>query len=405
MLLKTNVCIILIIILLLTACSTSPGLTPLQNASGQLGPNPNILKHFPNKKNTDIKVVKKLIDEGVDINESNYYFGTALHFAARSGDIEIIKYLTSHGANINARTFDGITPLMAAAQNGRLDAVKLFLSKGANLNETSTRNNYSSLTEAAYSGNFELVSYLISIGANVKRDSGYAYVRAAEGMGEYLSYINTKNPNFEIQEKSVIEKVKFEYIAILDLLASKSADINTFDWLGKNALHQAASTGSPDVVRYFLKSGIDPSSSKNSIVGTPLKEAKFKEGIYRKLINDSYSSKLKPIYESRLSGYEQIIDILTPLTKVVEPAKVNAVIANDTFSLISPNSGIKTKYTDNTEAANSGVTSVTDQVVSTIAECAKLKLSLNACDRLPWPLSSGCSSLAKAQFSNGICKG
>ena len=86
----------------------------------------------------DIKLVKKLLDDGVDVNQQfvmpdgSILGATPLHNASNSK--EIAELLISKGANVNAECDRGRTPLHEAAYIGSLSVVKLLIEKGADVN-------------------------------------------------------------------------------------------------------------------------------------------------------------------------------------------------------------------------------------------------------------------------------
>lgn len=59
----------------------------------------------------DYAKAKNLIDNGVDVNETDNQKFTALHFAVENNDYEIVEYLIKHGANVNAQDCYGNIPL------------------------------------------------------------------------------------------------------------------------------------------------------------------------------------------------------------------------------------------------------------------------------------------------------
>jgi hypothetical protein len=86
----------------------------------------------------DAMVVKKLLDEGVDVNTKFRYGATALAFACDRGHLDVVKLLLDHGADVNVRdTFYHATPLTwAVSPNmGRkpqhAEIVGLLLKRGA----------------------------------------------------------------------------------------------------------------------------------------------------------------------------------------------------------------------------------------------------------------------------------
>jgi hypothetical protein len=86
----------------------------------------------------DAAAVKKLLDEGVDVNTKFRYNATALFYACDHGHVEVVKVLLDRGADLAVKdTFYGFTPLALAvgpAQKRKpehTEIVKLLIAKGA----------------------------------------------------------------------------------------------------------------------------------------------------------------------------------------------------------------------------------------------------------------------------------
>ena len=86
----------------------------------------------------DAAAVRKLIDEGVDVNTKFRYNATALFYACDHGHLEVVKMLLDRGAAMDIKdTFYGFTPLMLAvgpAQKKKpehTEIAKLLIAKGA----------------------------------------------------------------------------------------------------------------------------------------------------------------------------------------------------------------------------------------------------------------------------------
>jgi hypothetical protein len=86
----------------------------------------------------DEAAVKRLLDEGVDVNTKFRYGATALSYACDRGHLDVAKLLMDRGADVNARdTFYNATPLTWAASPamGRkpqhAEIVRLLLEHGA----------------------------------------------------------------------------------------------------------------------------------------------------------------------------------------------------------------------------------------------------------------------------------
>jgi len=62
-----------------------------------------------------------------------------LHRAVLSGNLAEVKRLLEEGSDVNAKGEYGMTPLMWAAGIGRIEMVKFLLSKGADVNARNTK--------------------------------------------------------------------------------------------------------------------------------------------------------------------------------------------------------------------------------------------------------------------------
>jgi ankyrin repeat protein len=86
----------------------------------------------------DAATVKKLLDEGVDVNTKFRYGATAIFYASDHGHVEVVKVLLDKGADLNLKdTFYGFTPLALAlgpAQKKKpehTEIAKLLIAKGS----------------------------------------------------------------------------------------------------------------------------------------------------------------------------------------------------------------------------------------------------------------------------------
>jgi ankyrin repeat protein len=85
----------------------------------------------------DAAAVKKLLDEGVDVNTKYRYNRTPISFAADRGHVEVVKILLERGADVNVKdTFYGATPLNWAVSPAmerkpqHTEVVRLLLAHG-----------------------------------------------------------------------------------------------------------------------------------------------------------------------------------------------------------------------------------------------------------------------------------
>ncbi|WVZ62074.1 hypothetical protein U9M48_011861 [Paspalum notatum var. saurae] len=78
-------------------------------------------------------LMHQLLKRGVDPNESDNYWHSALHVAASDGHEQCVKLLLEHGADPNARDTQGRVPLWEALSRRQHAAAQLLVDAGADL--------------------------------------------------------------------------------------------------------------------------------------------------------------------------------------------------------------------------------------------------------------------------------
>ncbi|MBK5259969.1 MAG: ankyrin repeat domain-containing protein [Thermoanaerobaculia bacterium] len=114
----------------------------------------------------NVRLLGKLLDDGLDINRSYDGDGTALLVAARYGQIDTVKFLIGRGADLNVPSPGDGNPLIAASQVGNLDVARLLLDSRARVDDI-VPGDETALINAAEAGHAEVARLLISRGANV----------------------------------------------------------------------------------------------------------------------------------------------------------------------------------------------------------------------------------------------
>ncbi|MBA7493532.1 hypothetical protein ES702_04091 [subsurface metagenome] len=79
----------------------------------------------------DYAEVKRLIEEGTDVNAKDEFGFTALLFTARAGHTDITKLLIESGADVEAMNYVGHTALQYAENKRHTEMVKLLKEAGA----------------------------------------------------------------------------------------------------------------------------------------------------------------------------------------------------------------------------------------------------------------------------------
>jgi len=108
--------------------------------------------------------VKRLLNEGVDVNTTDKDGNTALKWAIYYQHIDVVSFLLNSGADVNPQNKDGHTALMATAYVGFPEATTLVLEKGADINAKDLKGK-TALDWAVLRGHEEVKEILLKHGA------------------------------------------------------------------------------------------------------------------------------------------------------------------------------------------------------------------------------------------------
>jgi ankyrin repeat protein len=112
-----------------------------------------------------------LLEVGADPSAANRNGSTPLWLAASQGDAPMIETLLGGGADANEQLPLGRKPLMLAARSGRVDAVRVLLDHGADPNAREGERGTTALMQAADQGHADVMAVLIEHGADVAAGS------------------------------------------------------------------------------------------------------------------------------------------------------------------------------------------------------------------------------------------
>jgi ankyrin repeat protein len=115
----------------------------------------------------DVKAVRTLLRQPVDVNAAQADGMTALHWAVQRSDLELTNLLLAAGANVKAENRIGVRPLYLAAENGNAALIARLLDAGEDPNAVLTGEAETVLMLTAHTGNPEAVKLLLDRGADV----------------------------------------------------------------------------------------------------------------------------------------------------------------------------------------------------------------------------------------------
>lgn len=239
-------------------------------------------------KSQDIKTVKELVHNGVDVNNTSASSRgyTPLRYAVFMKNIEIVRLLIKSGANVNKISADGHTPLKIACSAYESppvdDMVKLLLDNGA---EPGIYNKWTDgpLHYAAMYKQPGAVKMLIQYGADVNAKGSYGrtpliYGASSARMPDMVKFLIDSGADVNATNDSG-ENALFELITreesnseIAKILLDNGIKKDLRNSSKMTALHWAAFCGKINIIEVLLEYGFDI-EDKDSFGNTPIIKA------------------------------------------------------------------------------------------------------------------------------------
>jgi len=276
-------------------------------------------------------VVKFLLENDAEINQSCAVGQTALHYAAENGHAQLLPLLVDNGALINIVNNNDSSPLLNSALDGFTEVVQKLLECGANPNLAREQDGVSPLFIAAKYNRVAIVELLVKHGATVNYE--------CDEDGATALFIAAQRGHFDVVKFLLSQKAKIN-------LSRRTDDLTP--------LFSAALEGHEKTVELLLEEGANPDLCCNLNGDTPLHAAisKGNVSIVKLLLDknarldyDNYAG-VTPLELARKRGYEGIVSLIKDkmLTNFVEkPKKTESQSSNSLFSFF----GYKPKfYTD-----------------------------------------------------------
>ncbi|XP_076395542.1 uncharacterized protein LOC143265743 isoform X1 [Megachile rotundata] len=221
-----------------------------------------IIGYFQREINTaasngDMQIVRKMLKDGIDINDHDFEGRAPLHFAVSNGHVDIVNLLLENGADVSQVTKKGNTSLHIAASKNYKEIVEILLQHISRdkllkyVNAKTTGSGATSLHIAAINGSLDIVKSLLTHGAtyNIKNNNGETPFD--------LSYDPNVNYLFTLIDK-LFRDTKNGHVDVINVLEILKHDdflaaVNARDIQGSTLLQVAVSNKHKTIASKLLK--------------------------------------------------------------------------------------------------------------------------------------------------------
>ncbi|CAN4100956.1 unnamed protein product [Withania somnifera] len=198
----------------------------------------------------DLETLKVLLERNSSLvhHSTVYDRQSALHIAAANGHIEVVSMLIDQSVNPDLFNRYKQTPLMLAAMHGNISCVQKLIEAGANILMFDSLNGRTCLHYAAYYGNSDCLTTILSASRTSHIASSWGYAR----------FVNFKDGKGATPLHLAARQKRLECVHILvDNGALACASTGGYGFPGSTPLHWAARGGSLDCIRELLAWGAD----------------------------------------------------------------------------------------------------------------------------------------------------
>ncbi len=193
--------------------------------------------------------------------------------AAIHGRFEEVKRLLDEGADVNAKDIIGVTLLMHASAGGKITVVRLLLDRGA---DVMAKDNYgnTAMILASKTSHFDVVKLLEQTYEDKIKQTSQDTSAISSAPNKTQDQSNTKTKENQValdSGKDIVKASKFSLIESAEKghleevkhLLDEGADVNTRDDDGQTALMKASKEGHVEIVKLFVNKGANVNSEDN----------------------------------------------------------------------------------------------------------------------------------------------
>jgi ankyrin repeat protein len=205
---------------------------------------------------------------------------TLLIWAAFDGNLPLLKFLIDNNADINTNNEEGQTPLHMSAMKGHLDCVKHLIDNKADV-DAKDQNCQTPLYLSAWSGHLQCIKYLIDNKADINakniEDQTPLYISAWRGHLECCKYLFDNYADVSVKGQTLLHIHAWRGdLEFCKYLIDHKVDVNGKDEEDQTPLHICSTMGNLTFCKYLFDHKADV-NLKDKYGQTPLHKSS-KEG-------------------------------------------------------------------------------------------------------------------------------
>lgn len=295
-------------------------------------------------------LVKKFIEEGIDINWVSFTHDCCPIHVASQGKPDVVKLLIDAKCNVNVMDSRGMTALHHAAMKGEADILQMLIEAGCELN-TQDKNGWTALHNAAYWAHLSIVDKLLKNGASVELTNKHQRLALHEVarsqsdddsvLGQIARHLMTAGADIdaissdfgEADFTSLMFAAYHGHIEVVNALIEADCDVNINGSINKwTALHWAVERGQNDIVYMLVEAGADPckKNMRGETAADRAKDQRIKEYLLN-IINqnqDNTSADTLSISSSQSFIAQTAHDTAVAIERITQQSRSSASASN-----------------------------------------------------------------------------
>jgi hypothetical protein len=220
-----------------------------------------------NNNNINIDIIKLLIDNNIDIDNSDTYGYTPFDKAVNNNNSDVLKLLIEKETDINKLNTNGENLLYRALDNNNIniDIIRLLIDKGIDVNKLSNSNISPLFFAIRNNNNIDVIKLLIDKGVDINNidNNGFTaltYMISTNNI-DVAELLIKKGANINLEDVTqynytpLLWSIHRQNIPIIKLLIENGADVNKLNTDGLSPLAKAIKVNNQEIIKLLIENG------------------------------------------------------------------------------------------------------------------------------------------------------